>query len=73
MDKPISITVEETRNLIVDIINRSKLHPSVIELMLKGIYLEASMLSNEILQREKEIYFDGQKETNDELKEPTVV
>lgn len=71
MEKPISMTIEETRNLIIDIINRSKLHPSIIELMLKGIYLEANILSNEILQRERELYFDGQKETNDELKEPT--
>lgn len=73
MEKPISMTIEETKNLIIDVINRSKLHPSVIELMLKGLYLEASMLSNDVLQREKEMYFDGlKKETNNELKEPTI-
>lgn len=73
MEKPISMTIEETKNLIIDVINRSKLHPSVIELMLKGLYLEASMLSNDVLQREKEMYFDGlKKETNNELKEPAI-
>ena len=71
MEKPISMTIEETKNLIIDIINRSKLHPSVIELLLKGLYLEASMLSNEVLQMERKQYFDGQNESNNELKEPT--
>lgn len=73
MDKPISIAIEETRDSIVDIINKSKLHPSIIELMLKGIYLEATMLANEVSNREKQQYFDGRIEkTNDELEEPAI-
>lgn len=73
MDKPISMRIEETRSSIVDIINESKLHPSIIELMLKGIYLEAVMLSNEILNKEKNQFIDGQlaKETNINLQEST--
>lgn len=70
MEKPISMTIEETRETIINILNNSKLHPSVIELMLKGIYLEASILAKEVLNIEKQQYFDGRtKETNDELKE----
>lgn len=69
MDKPISIIIEETKNSIVQIINKSKLHPSIIEIMLKGIYLETNILSNEILQKEKALYYDGNK-TNEEIKEP---
>jgi len=73
MDKPISITIDETRKSIVDIINKSKLHPSIIELMLKGIYLETTMLSNEVSQREKEVYYSGTtKETNEEQKGSTI-
>lgn len=73
MDKPISMTIEETREIIINVLNNSKLHPSVIELMLKGIYLEAAMLANVASKKEKQQYFDGQiGETNDELEEPTV-
>lgn len=73
MDKPISMRIEETRNSIVDIINKSKLHPSIIELMLKGMYLEAAMLSNEVSEKDKQQYFDGQVEkTNIESEEPTL-
>ena len=72
MEKPISIVIDETRKSIVDIINKSKLHPSIVELMLKGIYLEATMLSNEVSQREKEIYYNNKiEEIDDKLKELT--
>lgn len=69
MDKPISIVIDETRKSIVDIINKSKLHPSIIEIILKGIYLETNILSNEVLQKEKALYYDGNK-ANEEIKEP---
>ena len=73
MEKPISVTIEETRNIIINILNESNLHPSIVELMLKGIYLEASMLANEISQKEKQIYFDGMTtEINSELEESTI-
>ena len=75
MEKPISMRIEETRSSIVDIINQSKLHPSIIELMLKEICLESTMLSNKVSQKERMEYFDSQnttKETNNELEEPTV-
>lgn len=72
MEKPISIVIDETRKSIVDIINKSKLHPSIVEIMLKGIYLEATMLSNEVSQREKEIYYNNKiEEIDDKLKELT--
>lgn len=69
MEKPISIVIEETRNSIIDIINESKLHPSIVESLLKGIYLESLMLSNDILNKEKKHFFDGRSKNNKELKE----
>lgn len=75
MEKPISMIIEETRDSIVDTINQSKLHPSIIELMLKGICLETTMFSNEVSQKEKLLYFNSQniaKETNDESEGSTI-
>lgn len=73
MDKPISMRIEETKNSIVDIINQSKLHPSIIELMLKGMYLEATMLSNEVSEKDKQKYINGQvEEINIKSEEPTL-
>lgn len=72
MYKPTSIAIEETKNSIIDIINKSKLHPSIIELMLKGIYLETVILSNDVFQQEKETYLkEIIKENNYQLKEST--
>lgn len=73
MEKPISMVIEETKTSIINIINKSQLHPSIIELMLKEIYLEANIFSNEILQNERKQFIDGMtKETNDELRESTI-
>lgn len=72
MEKTLSIVIEETRNSIVDIINKSKLHPSIIELMLKGMYLEALMLANEVSQQERETFDGLVKEANNELEESTL-
>lgn len=71
MDRPISMIIEETRKSIIDTINKSKLHPSIIELMLNGIHLEATMLSNEVSQQEKEIYLNNKIEEIDDKKELT--
>lgn len=72
MEKTLSIVIEETRNSIVDIINKSKLHPSIIELMLKGMYLEALMLANEVSQQERKTFDGLVKEANNELEESTL-
>jgi hypothetical protein len=72
MEKTLSIVIEETRNSIVDIISKSKLHPSIIELMLKGMYLEALMLANEVSQQERETFDGLVKEANNELEESTL-
>lgn len=54
MKKPFSLMVQETKQELVDIINKSNLHPSVIEMIVKDIYWEVNRLNIETLKKEKE-------------------
>lgn len=54
MNKPFSIMVQETKQELVDIINKSNLHPSVIEMIVKDIYWEVNRLNIETTKKEKE-------------------
>lgn len=56
MDKPISMIVEETKKSLADTINNCKLHPVIIEMLVKEIYLEVRQLNDINKVREKEQY-----------------
>lgn len=54
MNKPFSLMVQETKQELVNIINKSNLHPSVIEMIVKDIYWEVNRLNIETTKKEKE-------------------
>lgn len=54
MNKPFSLIVEETKEELINVINKSNLHPSAMEMILKEIYMEINRLKNETMIREKE-------------------
>ena len=54
MKKPFSLMVQETKQELVDVINKSNLHPSVMEMIIKDIYWEVNQLNIETLKKEKE-------------------
>ena len=56
MNKPFSIIIEETKQKLVDVINQSNLHPSIVELIIKDIYFEVNQLNIETIAKEKEHY-----------------
>lgn len=56
MNKPFSLIVQETKQELVNIINNSNLHPSVVEMIVKEIYLEVNRLNIETTRTEKERY-----------------
>lgn len=47
MNKPISVSVKETRKKICDVINESGLPISVIELILSDVYGEVQVVSRQ--------------------------
>ena len=56
MEKPVSLIMEEAENTIVDAINSVQLHPTLLEMIMKNLYLEVKEQANVIRQREKDDY-----------------
>lgn len=55
MNKPINITIEETKQAIVDIVNECKLPPAAIELILENIRFEINHIKINALAKEQKI------------------
>lgn len=62
MDKPVSMIIEETKTSLVDIINNCKLHLSVVEMIVKDIYMEVHQLNTANAAKEKEQYLQESTE-----------
>ena len=55
MDKPISISIEETKQSLIEVIGNCKLHPSIIELILKDVYWEVNQLKINAIAKEQKM------------------
>lgn len=56
MEKPASLLIEETRHDIINILNESKLHSSILELIMKDIMNDVTNASTRIKNKELEEY-----------------
>lgn len=56
MEKPASLLIEETRHDIINILNESKLHSSILELIMKDIMNDVANASTRIKNKELEEY-----------------
>ena len=56
MEKPASLLIQETRNSIINILNESKLHSSILELIMKDIMNDVINASTRIKNKELEEY-----------------
>lgn len=56
IQKPISMVIEESKNAIVNVINSVQLHPMLLEMIVKELYLEIHHQATATAQREKEGY-----------------
>lgn len=56
MDKPISVTIEESKKILADTINSLQLHPYILEPILKGLYEEVEEIKRETYQSELQNY-----------------
>lgn len=55
MDKPMSILIEETKQELIDVVNRCKLHPSIIELIIKDVYWEINQIKINTIAKEQKM------------------
>ena len=58
MEKPASLLIEETRHDIINILNESKLHSSILELIMKDIMNDVTNASARVKNKELEEYND---------------
>lgn len=63
MNKPISMAINETKTNLLQICNQSSLHPSILELIIKDLYNEISLVSGQVLNKEKNEYEAKEKDT----------
>lgn len=56
MEKPASLLIQETRNNIINILNESKLHLSILELIMKDIMNDVTNASTKVKNKELEEY-----------------
>lgn len=63
MNKPISMIINETKTNLLQICNQSSLHPSILELIIKDLYNEISLVSGQVLNKEKNEYETKEKDT----------
>lgn len=56
MEKPASLLIEETRHDIINILNESKLHSSILELIMKDIMNDVTNASTRVKNKELEEY-----------------
>ena len=56
MERPASLLIQETRNKIINILNESKLHPSILELIMRDIMNDVTNASTRVKNKELEEY-----------------
>ena len=57
MEKPLGLILEESKNVILEAINSCGLHPSLLEPIVKNIYLEVLDLKKQIEAKETNEYY----------------
>lgn len=71
IDKPISVVIEDAKNLIIEAINGTSLHPTILEMVLKDIYNEVNEVAKAKHNREKAEYEQALMEQNNTTQEST--
>ena len=70
MNKPISMVINETRISLLKICNESGLPACVLELIVNDLYNDVNRVSENQLNKDKEIYMQAQKEAQNNENEP---
>ena len=56
MDKPITMDIENFKQELKDVINRSQLHPFILDSIFKDIYNEIHLLYQNQILTDKQMY-----------------
>ena len=69
IQKPISMVLKESKDIIVNAINSVNLHPSLLEMIMKDLYVEVKNQAEIMSQRESSEYERMSNELNFEKTE----
>lgn len=69
MNKPISMTINETRISLANVLNTSNLPPCILEMIVKELYDEARHISSVQLKQDEENYTKASKDAEKENSE----
>jgi hypothetical protein len=61
MDKPVSMRIAETKDLIIEVINSSELPASILAEIISGVALQVNNLAKSELENDKKKYLESQK------------
>ena len=67
IEKPISLILEESKRVIIDAVNSTNLHPTLLEMIIKDIYNEVRERANYQYEFDKNEY----EKSYEQSKEPT--
>lgn len=57
MNKPLGLVLKESKAIISDAINSCGLHPTLLEMIIKDVYLEVSELKKQFEAKETDEYY----------------
>lgn len=69
MNKPISITINETRISLVNVCNKSGLPPCILEPIVKNLYDEIKHLAEVQLKQDEKNFYKSENQEQEKLKE----
>ena len=69
MNKPISVIIEDTKKSIADTLNKSQLHPYIMDTIMRDLYEEVHSLYIRTAQAENDEYKKSLESNNTETTE----
>lgn len=69
MNKPYSMIIDEFKQKIIDDINKSGLHISVVDMIFQQIAEQINLSAKQVAEQEKQIFADSQKKESEKESE----
>ena len=68
MNKPLTMIIKETKTNLVNVCNKSGLHPVILDLIIQGVYSEVHSLAERQTSEEEKVYLSAlQEDTNKKI------
>lgn len=69
MDKPLPLKIQEFQKQISEVISNSEIPIYILKYLIKDLYSEIDVMSNEFAQKELSEYYQSQEQTEEKTSE----